>query len=84
MLLFRFALLSVSAVITSIVACSSPREASSELEILNGTPSDRQQVVLIANASDKRVCSGTLVAPDVVATASHCLGTLAQVYVGAE
>lgn len=68
----------------ALVACApdAPPAGASESEILNGTKSDRRDVVLLASSRDTQACSGTIIAPDVIATAAHCLGDLTWVYVG--
>lgn len=69
---------------SALLACSAdaPSPGASESDILNGTKSDRRDVVLLASSRDTQACSGTIIAPDVIATAAHCLGDLTWVYVG--
>lgn len=67
----------------ALAACgpdSSP--GASDSDILNGAPSSRPEVVLLASSKDKQGCSGTILAPDVILTAAHCLGDLKWAYVG--
>lgn len=70
---------------SALLACGAdapPHAGASESEILNGSKSDRRDVVLLASSRDTQACSGTIIAPDVIATAAHCLGDLTWVYVG--
>jgi hypothetical protein len=66
-------LLLIGVGLVGVVACATRAESndgSSESDILNGTASDRREVVLLGDKSSG--CSGTLIAPDVVMTAAHC------------
>jgi len=58
-----------------VVACSSIEDetASDEAPILNGAASSRREVVLLANREHTGHCRGTLIAPNVVLTAGHCV-----------
>lgn len=68
----------------ALAACGpdSSTQGASDSDILNGSPSSRPEVVLLASSKDKQACSGTILAPDVILTAAHCLGDLKWAYVG--
>lgn len=80
LLIASFGILSIA----GLLHCGAEEIASEEVSspILNGTSSDRQEVVLLANADDEPACSGTLIAPKVVLTAAHCMRSVHHVYVG--
>jgi secreted trypsin-like serine protease len=71
-------------VLHTVFACTAVEDdaAVDEAPILNGAPSSRPEVVLLANSRDTQACSGTLIRPDVVITAAHCIRDLTWVYVG--
>lgn len=78
-------LVSLFVVVHAAFACTLTSEEESyvdEAPILNGAPSSRPEVVLLANSEDKQACSGTLIAPDVVLSAAHCVRDLKVAYVG--
>ena len=62
----------------SVAACSSPREEDSDLNIRGGTwvndqgSSPYNHVVMLGMGSSMS-CSGTMIGPDLILTATHCL-----------
>jgi Trypsin len=53
----------------------------SAVAILAGAKSSHRPTRLLVGSSNQIECSGTLVAPDVVITAAHCIGRLVYAYV---
>ncbi|HEY8075074.1 MAG TPA: trypsin-like serine protease [Labilithrix sp.] len=66
----------------AVLACSAPsseeqvRATSSAIVGGDASPSTHDAVVFIGNPVDHTVCTGTLVAPDVVVTARHCVSRM--------
>lgn len=56
-----------------MIACGSPQE--SNLDVINGTPTNIPQVVRIVNINAGSACTATIVGPRVLLTAGHCAST---------
>jgi secreted trypsin-like serine protease len=65
------------------VSCSSPTppeptgEASSAIIAGTGSGADQDSVVLLFRAGTTQTCTGTIVAPNLLVTARHCVGDVA-------
>ncbi len=87
-MLIRFFACSVAlgAAACSLFACGTTEEPSDDgsQAILGGTTSSRRDVILITTAtSDEVLCSGSLIAPNVILTAAHCaIGRAGWAYLG--
>ena len=72
------ALATLSYVACAAVGALAPAAASAqpqavEAAIIEGAPSSHRAVAALLDASDAVYCSGTLIAPDAVLTAAHCV-----------
>lgn len=66
-----------------IAACGHEESvATGESDILSGSLSNRPEVVMFTGSKMIEMCTGTLIAPNVVLTAAHCVDDLEAAYVG--
>lgn len=74
----------LSVVVFPIVACGDDDAlpARAEEAILAGAPTSRPEVALLADVADTQTCTGTLLAPDVILTAAHCVVKSEWAYFG--
>src|SRR5579883_3337864 len=79
--------LALLALVGLVPACSSPEKPPApsggvqvdQVEVVRGVPDDGADPAVVAiDIGDSELCSGALIAPDVVLTARHCVSVTAQ------
>src|SRR5437773_2550902 len=63
-----------------VAACSSPRPSTETARVgegvVNGVPSTSAQDAVVMVLTSDQMCSGTLIAPNLVLTARHCVANM--------